>query len=189
LTEVLEKNDLIEWRNPFLTTETSRVDFGLGDEAVALAQSIEETLIDSMKGKQCLGLSAIQLGINAQAFAVNVTPAQVVFNPRLVDMSNDGDVMEEGCLSFPGLVAKVWRPKMIKVRFQTSDGMVYTEKYAGMTARVFMHEYDHCQGRVFFDAIGKMQLTMEVKRSAKRGYPYPIGELWKVADRSRQNRI
>ncbi len=189
MTDTLERAfSLIDHRDPILTTPADRINFGDGDPAVEHAQESERTLVAAMKDKNCLGLSATQIGVNAQAFAVNVTPAQCVFNPRVVDQSAEGEVLEEACLSFPGLVTKVWRPKAIKVRFQTSDGVVYTEKYAGMTARVFLHETDHLLGRVFFDSVGKMQLTMDVKRSAKRGYPYNVATLWQIAERSRKNR-
>ena len=59
--------------------------------------------------------------------------------------------LEEGCLSFPGLIVKVKRPQHIRVRFQTPNGDTITKQFTGMSARVFQHEIDHLNGVLYFN--------------------------------------
>lgn len=95
-----------------------------------------------------LGISANQVGLPYRAFAIKAEKIIVCFNPIIVDISEETVYLEEGCLSFPNLYVKIKRPRTIKVRYTEPNGNVVTNKYDGMTARVFMHELDHLNGVV-----------------------------------------
>jgi hypothetical protein len=64
----------------------------------------------------------------------------------VIDVSNETNSLEEGCLSYPHLFVKIKRPSIVKVRFQDAFGEMHTEKFVGMTARAFQHEVDHMDG-------------------------------------------
>ena len=116
-----------------------------------------------------LGLAANQVGVPYRVFAMRGSPENFVcFNPRIVQPSAENIILEEGCLSFPGLIVKVKRPKHIRVRFQTPNGDTKTETFIGMTARVFQHELDHLDGRLYFNRANKYHKEIAMKKW-KRG--------------------
>jgi peptide deformylase len=122
-------------------------------------------LIYTMEYNKGLGLSANQCGLKHRAFVLRHEPYMVVFNPKIITSSEEEFEMMEGCLSFPGLAVPVTRSKDIRVRFQTPDGVTHTHKFLGMTARVFQHEYDHMEGKTYFDRLSPLR-----KDKAKRSY-------------------
>jgi peptide deformylase len=77
-------------------------------------------------------------------------------------------MLDEGCLSYPNLLLKVNRPASIRVRFQDPFGNWITKQFAGMSARVFLHEYDHLLGVDFTDKVSKLKLEMAQKKAKKR---------------------
>lgn len=137
---------LVPSTDPVLTTPAQRFDFSSPSvDPVELAKNLAETLI----ANEGLGLAAPQVGLPLRVFALNGNPIHVCFNPRVIDVSTEEIYLDEGCLTFPGLIMKVKRPKMIKVRFTMANGETVTEKYTGMTARCFLHEMDHLDGILF----------------------------------------
>lgn len=136
---------LVKKDDPTLKTPTQEFDFANPPmDPTQLVKDLAETMI-SHKG---LGLSANQVGIPYSVFVVNGNPIQGCFNPKIVDFSLETLYLEEGCLSYPGLVVKVKRPKKIRVRYTMANGETVTHKFDGLTARCFLHEYDHLQGVV-----------------------------------------
>jgi peptide deformylase len=116
-----------------------------------------------------LGLAANQVGVPYRVFAMRGAPENFVcFNPRIVQAAAENIILEEGCLSFPGLLVKVKRPKHIRVRFQTPNGDTRTETFIGMTARIFQHELDHLDGRLYFNRANKYHKEIAMKKW-KRG--------------------
>lgn len=96
----------------------------------------------------------------------------VCFNPRIVDVSPEEVYHEEGCLTFPGLFIKIKRPVHIKVRFQYPNGETVTEKFTGITARIFQHELDHLDGILFQMRANKIHLEQaenKLRRLKKYG--------------------
>jgi len=114
-------------------------------DPIQLANDLIETLAHN-KG---LGLAANQCGLPYRVFALWSETPLVCFNPRIVDQSAENVALDEGCLTFPNLFIKIKRPKMIKVRYQDAFGDTHTDKFIGMTARVFLHQMDNVDGIVF----------------------------------------
>ncbi len=116
-----------------------------------------------------LGISANQLGLPYRVFVMRTAPELTIcFNPRLVDASTEQVVLlEEGCLSYPGLHVKIKRPAHIKVRYQTVTGDTVTDKFTGLTARVFLHELDHMNGVDFISRAGPMAKDLAMRKWKK----------------------
>jgi peptide deformylase len=122
-----------------------------------------------MRDYHGLGLSANQVGLNLRAFVIGNDDFRMsVFNPEIVSVSSDTTLMEEGCLSFPGVFLKVQRPTTIKVRYQNPKGELVEEDYNGLTARIFLHEYDHMQGITMQSRVSKLKWDMATKKVAKK---------------------
>ena len=140
---------LVAEDHPILKQKTERFDFENPPiNPVELYQNLGETL----RSHDALGLAAPQVGLPYRCFVLRTENILGVFNPILVDKSDEQVIMEEGCLSFENLFIKVKRAQRIRARFTTPDGQTQTAAFEGMTARAFLHEYDHLEG-ITFDKI------------------------------------
>jgi peptide deformylase len=126
-------------------------------------KELAETLVNTMFKHNGLGLAANQVGLLYRVFALRTDPPLVVFNPRIVDASEDQIYLDEGCVSFPNLFVKIKRPKSIRARFEVFTGETFTEKYTGMTARCFQHEFDHSEGILFTSRANNYHLQIAKK--------------------------
>jgi len=124
-----------------------------------------KTLVKFMYDNNGYGIAASQVGDPYRIFAMRGHPENFVcINPRIIDTSNETIVLEEGCLSYPNLVVKVKRPRHIRVRFHTPNGDVRTEKFTGMSARVFQHEMDHLNGILYFNRASRYHRDMAMRK-------------------------
>ena len=120
---------------------------------------LSNNLIETMVHNKGLGLSANQCGLPHRVFVMWSSPTKICFNPRLVDQTSEEVLLDEGCLSYPNLLVKIKRSKVIKVRYQDEMGKVQNEKFIGMTARCFLHELDHMDGIVYTSRANPIHLN------------------------------
>ena len=156
---------LIEAENPMMKVRLS----GCSDDLDR--DEIEEKLFDSMKHYQGIGLSANQIGIMERAFVmysdVNKRETITCFNPEIVTQSDTEIIMDEGCLTFPGLWLKVKRPDSIEVQYEDKTGEMQHQAMFGLECRIFLHEYDHMEGMDFTQKVSKIKLNRALKRRSK----------------------
>jgi peptide deformylase len=111
---------------------------------------ISKTLIENMLYYNGVGLSANQIGIQERAFCmmIDVETEETItcFNPRIIKSYSKEVVLEEGCLSYPGVFLDAKRPDSVVVKYEDANGKLHKEKLTGFTSRVFQHEYDHMEG-------------------------------------------
>ena len=140
---LFEPYTLIESNHPILHSKVEPFDFNnSGIDPIVLANR----LIVTMNNHNGLGLSANQCGLPYRVFVMRSEPTKVCFNPKILFQSQEEVSLEEGCLSHPFLFVKIKRPVWIRVRYTDAQGEVHTERFIGMTARCFQHEYDHLEG-------------------------------------------
>ena len=155
---------LIIGKQPILLEPTQKFDFANPPcDPWDLAEALVKVMIDN----NGMGLSACQVGIPYSVFAMIGEPNHVMFNPKIVDVSQEKVSLEEGCLSFPGIVAPIERPRHVKVRFTGPDGQTTTKKFTGMSARVVLHEMDHLEGVLFFNHLSRIKREQIFKKAAK----------------------
>jgi len=115
-----------------------------------------------------VGLSAPQCGIKKRVFIMgNEDELIACINPKIVSLSDNRVMGEEGCLSFPGLWLKVKRPSSAVVTYQTITGQTKQEEFYGFRARVFLHEFDHLMGVTFDQRVAKLSLKFAKERRKK----------------------
>jgi peptide deformylase len=170
---------LVAENDPILKQKTERFDFDNPPiNPVQLYQNLGRTLM----AHDALGLAAPQVGLPYRCFVLRTENILGVFNPILVDKSEETVMMEEGCLSFENLFIKIKRPQRIRARFTTPDGQTQTAVFDGMTARAFLHEYDHLEGLVFTSVAGRFHLDAGKKKRAKiRSGRYTVSRIIKEA--------
>ena len=89
------------------------------------------------------------------------------FNPKIVTQSDTKILMDEGCLTYPGLWLKVKRPDGIEVEYEDKNGEMQHQAMFGLECRIFLHEYDHMEGTNFTQKVSKIKLNRALKRRSK----------------------
>ena len=143
--------------HPYHTLYTSSTDFNFNDIPLGYKtlEDFEKDVIHLMIHSQGMGVAANQLGITKRFFAIGhesfdvfKKPA-IIYNPVLVSADEENEVVQEGCLSFPGVLLQVERPRTVMVRYQYREQDYLLSRLTGMEARCFQHELDHLDGITF----------------------------------------
>ncbi|MGQ9705467.1 MAG: peptide deformylase [bacterium] len=119
-------------------------------------------MIDTLKNVGGLGLSAPQVGISKQIIVVRfkiegaeiIDDYSAIINPQLT-ISGDNVVIEEGCLSFPGIFVKIPRKRFTEVAGFNTNGKFVTGSFEELNARILQHEVDHLNGILITDRISR----------------------------------
>ena len=164
-----KKYNLIDANDTLLKEKLPRFDIKNPPEGVDPVELGKE-LLAHMRYFGGIGLSANQLGLPYRVFVMEGDPGFVCFNPTITAYAGELVNLDEGCLSYPGLYVKKKRRGLIRVRFQDPYGNWITRQFAGMSARVFLHEYDHLFGVDFTDKVSKLKLDMAKKKVKNNGH-------------------
>ena len=123
-------------------------------------------MIETMHGHKGIGLAAPQVGVSEQIFVADIGDGPVVVvNPKIIARGGQ-EVREEGCLSIPGIVLNVKRPKKIRVRYLNEDNQTIERDYSDLLARVILHETDHLKGKLIIDYASLIQ-QRKIKKQLK----------------------
>ena len=132
----------------------------------ASVEELARRMLELMRQSKGVGLAAPQVGLNLRLFVMNPTPDpandRVFINPELLE-AEGSEEDEEGCLSLPGISAKVIRDKTLRIRAKDLKGNEIDQKASGYEARVWQHEFDHLNGTLIIDRMG-----MVAKMGAKK---------------------
>lgn len=114
-----------------------------------------EDLVETMRESNGVGLAAPQVGVIKNAFvACPYVPENedvvMMINPEITYMEGE-QTCTEGCLSVPGYLGIVKRPKKIRVRYQDLEGEWNEMEFQDFAANVICHEYDHLLGILYTD--------------------------------------
>jgi len=118
-----------------------------------------------------IGLAATQLGQLRRVLVYRVehdSPVIAVVNPVLEWHGRDEEILEEGCLSLPGVTVEVERPVHVRVRAQDELGDETTIEASGLEARVLQHEMDHLDGVLILDRTSREQRKNAVRALRER---------------------
>lgn len=135
-------------------------------------QSLIDNMIETMYAAPGIGLAATQVGASSRVIVTDTSFGEdpdallVLINPEIVHL--EGEIEEEeGCLSVPGVTAKVKRAEKVKVKGLNREGKEVLIEADGMLARALQHEIDHINGRVFIDRLSKAK-KMLLKNKLKK---------------------
>ena len=134
-------------------------------------KELMDNLIETMKSFHGIGLSASQCGVMERVFVMysDVRKGEIIscFNPQVISEGTEMVLMDEGCLTFPGLWLKIRRPDHIACSFEDENGDSQQVTMMGLECRIFQHEMDHMDGTNFTNRVSKLKLDMGKKRAAK----------------------
>ena len=163
---------LVRSPDPWLDKVVDKFDFEKLD-----ADSISKEMIELMFNEGGIGLSANQVELNAQIFVMKPHLLQdksplTIINPIIEQVTQDVELMPEGCLSHPGLFISVKRPKGLVAKYLDINAKECKIELYDIDARCFLHEYDHLQGIEFTDRVSRLKLDMAKKKAQKRKLKY-----------------
>lgn len=157
---------IVGFGNPILRKVAKDID----KEYPELDKLIED-MFDTMYHASGVGLAAPQIDKSIRLFIIDATPfvenypeaegfKQAFINPQIIEESGELWVFQEGCLSVPDIHEDVSRKSIIKVRYFDENFNEKEEYLTGIRARVFQHEYDHLEGKVFVDRLSPLRKTL-----------------------------
>jgi peptide deformylase len=145
--------------DPVLRTPADEVT-SFDRELAALVRDLLETVDHPGRA----GLAATQIGVGLRAFSYNVDGViGHVVNPVVVELSEETQDGDEGCLSVPGIWAPTVRAMHAVVEGVDVHGEPLRVEGSGLMARCLQHEVDHLDGKLFLD-----RLTGDARKAALR---------------------
>ena len=138
-------------------------------------------MVETMHAMNGIGLAAIQVGVPKRILVMDLgrgssrypeegqgksSPLYLI-NPKIIEASEELSPYEEGCLSFPGQYAEVWRPAKVKVQYLDYQGKEQVLKAEGLLATCVQHEMDHLDGITFVDHLSALKRDMIIRKVKK----------------------
>ena len=148
----LTKLEILRYPDPRLREHAGRL-----RQTGSLIREMAQRMAELMGEAGGLGLAATQVGWPFRLIVLNTAeePDKIEAYLNAEILAREGkDIAEEGCLSLPGLFAKVKRAERVRVRATRPDGEVVEFEAEGLAARAWQHELDHLEGRLFVDRVG-----------------------------------
>lgn len=135
-----------------------------------------DNMFETMYNSQGVGLAAPQIGLAIRVVVITLDCLsedypeykgfnEAYINPHILEYDeSETKLMEEGCLSLPGISEPVRRPTRIKVHYYDRNWQEHEEWVEGYLARVMQHEFDHLEGKVFTDRIAPLRKQLIRKK-------------------------
>jgi len=157
---------LLPFGDPKLKTPPKEFDFDGEEDPVEL----KKDLLAAMYKAGGVGLSANQVGLDHKVFVIGGSGVETkaVFNPVLMNVSDEVVTLKEGCLSYPGLWLMIKRPVGAIFKYQDEKGEEVIEEFKGIPARVMLHEYDHMLGQNFTMRASGFKIQRALKQLDKK---------------------
>jgi peptide deformylase len=133
-------------------------------------RSLMTDMLETMYAAPGIGLAATQVGVDQRVIVLDVSEhgdqPQAFINPEI--LATEGlEVMEEGCLSVPGVYEEVERAERIRVRALDREGKPVEFDADGLLAVCIQHEIDHLNGKLFVDYLSDLKRQRIRKRVEK----------------------
>ncbi len=157
--------EILQYPDTRLRTQAKPIsDFGDG-----LQKQIDD-MFETMYTAPGIGLAATQVNIHKQLFVIDVSEDKsnplVFINPEITELRGVEE-MEEGCLSFPGIYAKVERADEVTIKALDRHGKPFSMDADGLLAVCIQHELDHTQGKLFVDYLSPLKRQRIKKKLEK----------------------
>jgi peptide deformylase len=157
--------EILEYPDPRLRTRARAVtSYGLE------LQALIDDLFETMYAKGAIGLAATQVNVHQCVVVLDVSgdasDPQAFINPQILARRGLG-MVEEGCLSLPGLYDSVRRALSITIRAVDRTGATYERELEGLLAVCLQHEMDHLSGVLFVDRLPLLR-RLRVRRGLAR---------------------
>ena len=134
-------------------------------------KELVQNMFETNERADGVGLAAPQIGLPIRVVIVDLRPLaedmpeyadfkRAYINGYIVEEEGETVLMDEGCLSLPGIHEKVPRAEKVRIQYVDEDFVEHDEWVEGFLARVIQHEFDHLDGKVFTDRISPLRRQM-----------------------------
>lgn len=130
-------------------------------------KALTDDMFDTMYEEEGVGLAAPQIGLSLRLFVMDCEGIKLVAANPEIAASEGEQSSQEGCLSIGKVPAVLTRAQKVTLRAQDLTGEWFEREAEGYAARCFLHETDHCNGKLFVDHLPKMRREMVIKRFKK----------------------
>ena len=155
---MIDKSSIIQLGNPILRQKSVWVE-NIKDGKI---QSLIDDLIATVSEANGVGIAAPQVAESLRLLIVASRPnarypdapemkPTAIINPQIIGYSSEIVKGWEGCLSVPGIRGLVPRYQAVEIEYADRNGGLHQQKLSDFVARIFQHEYDHLEGKVFLD--------------------------------------
>ena len=156
--------EIVTYGHPVLLKKAEEIK-NINQDIVDLA----EKMVYTMHSAPGIGLAAPQVNQSLRLITADLSVGEnnedliILINPEL--LSQEGEqIMEEGCLSVPGINEKVTRPNKITIKgidLQEKEREIEAE---GLLARILCHEIDHINGKLFISHLSPLKRRLIRKK-------------------------
>lgn len=158
--------EILHYPDPRLRTVAKPVE--VFDDSV---RSLVKDMAETMYAAPGIGLAATQIDVHQRVIVIDITPdksdLKVIINPQLSELKGE-TVIEEGCLSVPGVYDNVQRAERVHLKALDENGQAYEIEAEGLLAVCIQHEIDHLDGKVFVDYLSPLKQQRIGKKLQKR---------------------
>jgi peptide deformylase len=153
---------IVEYPDPVLLSPGLPVE-SFNSELESLVADMFETMYDAGG----VGLAAQQIGLSLRLFVMDCDGIKLVAaNPEIIFVAGEQSG-EEGCLSVAKVPAELKRPDRAILRAQDLTGKTFERAESGLAARCFLHETDHCDGRLFIYHLSPLRRDLVLRKFRK----------------------
>ena len=153
---------IVEYPDPLLLSPGLPVE-SFNSELDSLVRDMFETMYDAGG----VGLAAQQIGLSLRLFVMDCDGIKLVAaNPEIVSVAGEQSG-EEGCLSVAKVPAELKRPERALLYAQDAQGKTFEREESGLAARCFLHETDHCDGRLFIRHLSPLRRDLVLRKFRK----------------------
>jgi peptide deformylase len=135
---------------------------------------LADDMLQTMYEAPGIGLAAPQIGITKRLIVLDCVKEEgealrplAMFNPEVLESSDEKSTYEEGCLSIPDQYAEVERPSEVTVGWMDRDGTARRETFSGLWATCVQHEIDHLNGVLFIDYLKPLKRQLITRKMQK----------------------
>jgi len=134
-----------------------------------IVKNMYDTLYASGNG---IGLAAPQVGIKKRIVVIDLKadgksdPITFV-NPKIIKLSEEKFINEEGCLSVPEYYAEVERSQEVELEWFDESGKKKKRMIKGLLSICIQHEIDHLNGTLFIDHLSKLKRKLVFEKLKK----------------------
>jgi peptide deformylase len=132
-----------------------------------------DDMLETMYAAPGIGLAGPQVGVSRRLLVMdpsgkNEEPEPLaLINPEILELGDERQIGEEGCLSIPDIFADVERPAWVHVRYDDRDGKLAERRFEGRPAVILQHEVDHLNGVLFIDHLSKLRRDLLIRKFRK----------------------
>jgi len=159
--------EIVTFGHPVLLKKAEEIK-NINQDIIDLAK----LMVHTMHSAPGIGLAAPQVNQSVRLITADLSVGEkdeeliILINPEL--SSKEGEqILEEGCLSVPGINEKVTRPYKVKVKgidLKEKEREIVAE---GLLARILCHEIDHINGKLFISHLSPLKRSLIRKKFNK----------------------